>query len=226
VRGPKVSTMGLRNSECSSRTEPRMAVPNTSGGTPRLVGAVVVVAVAIALAGCGTTRRTLGISRPVKFAPHGVRTLARRRLPEGTYFAIAALRYEFMGRSYAELGLRFESPSSKGLAASRYGGGTLLEPGGRGVLEMGVRRSCNEGDETALAWGLLRSPEDTVTAKSKASTTRFAKVMIPRSFYPHGALVYALLGPGPTAVVVRTPRGQIVSDMSWAAAPGGMCRGQ
>jgi hypothetical protein len=73
-----------------------------------------------------------------------------------------------------------------------------------------------------FAWGLLRSPEDTVTAKSKARTVRFTKVMIPRSLYPRGALVYALLGPGAPTVVVRTPRGRIVSDMSWA----GTCRGQ
>jgi hypothetical protein len=201
---------------------------NSRGGTPRLVGAVVVVAVAIALAGCGTTRRTLGVSGPVKFAPHGVWTLARQRLPEGSYFAIAALRYEFLGRNYAELGLRFESPSANGLIHQPgYNSGPSLEPGGRGVLEMNVSRSCNEGDETALAWGLLRSPEDTVTAKSKASTTRFTKVMIPRSVYPRGALVYALLGPSAPTVVVRTPRGRVVSDMSWGAAPsGGMCRGQ
>jgi hypothetical protein len=193
-------------------------------GAPWLVASAVAVTVAIALAGCGTTRRTLGVHGPVKFARNGVRTIVRQRLPEGEYFAITALRYEFLGRSYARLGLRYESPSAHGLVQPGYDGGPSLEPGGRGVLDINISRSCNGRDETALAWGLLRNPEDTVTAKSKEGTLRFTKVMIPRSVYPHGAVVYAVLGPSSPDVVVRTPRGRIVSDMSWGA--GGACRGQ
>jgi hypothetical protein len=176
-------------------------------------GASVLVA-SLIIAGCGTSR-TLIRGASVRYTPGGVRTLARESLPGGAYIAIAALRYEFMGRLYSRLGIRFESPGAHGLvSAPGWDGGPRLESGTRSILVMNVSRSCNGRDATAVAYGLLRDPRDTVAAQQGGVSKVFRETEIPAIFHPGGVLVYALLASDVTHIIVRAPNGRIVSEMS------------
>lgn len=67
----------------------------------------------------------------------------------------------------------------------------------------------------AIACGMLRDPEDSVTAQIHGTTTIFKKVVIPINFYRDGVLVYAPLGRGPVDIAVRTRCGQVVSNESY-----------
>lgn len=96
-----------------------------TSGTPRswrlrlaLGYFIVSLSLCVTVTGCGASRSAPRFGEhPVEYAHNGVRILAKGRLPSGTYFVIAALRYEFMGRTSSRLGLRCESPSEHRLLA-------------------------------------------------------------------------------------------------------------
>jgi hypothetical protein len=180
---------------------------------------MVLLSLCVTVTGCGASRSAPRFGEhPVKYAHNGVRILAKGRLPSGTFFVIAALRYEFMGRTYSRLGLRYEPPSEhRFVGASGWSGGPSLESG-RGEarsLVMNIARSCSGAYRSALAYGLLRDSKDTVTAREHRTAIVMKRVAVPANFEANGVLVYTLLGRGPTNVVTRTPSGRIVSDESY-----------
>jgi hypothetical protein len=175
--------------------------------------------VCIAIAGCGAGRPTSHFGEhPVRYIQNDVQILARERLPKGVYLVTAVLRYTFMGRTYSQIGLRYEAPTLSRLTSGRWEGGPSLEPehGERRTLAMNVSGGCVDSHETSrLAEGLLRVPRDTVTAQGRGGEISFRRVAIPAGLYPDGVFVYALLGPGPADVVTRTPTGRIVGKEAY-----------
>jgi hypothetical protein len=180
----------------------------------------VLLGLCAALAGCGTSRPSVRFGEhSVKYVPNGVRILARERLPAGAYFAIAALRYEFMGHTSSRLGLRYESQSERGFAGDPgWSGGPSLEPmrDESQPLTMNISRSCSDSYAPAPAYGVLRDPQDTVASQEHGVTTVFRRVAIPANFRTNGVLVYTLLGRGPADIVTRTPSGRIASNEPYA----------
>ena len=178
------------------------------------------LAASMTVAGCGAShpRGPVFRSYPVKYLPNGVRILARERLPDGSYLAIAALRYVFMGHVYTQIGFRPESPNESQRGRTRWSTGLSLEPEPgkpQPIMELHISSGCvGSHATTTLAEGLLNDPRDTVTAEGRHGSTAFKRVAIPASLYTNGAFVYALLAPGPVDVVTRTPTGQIVSRES------------
>lgn len=180
---------------------------------------MVSLSLCVIVTGCGASPSAPRFGEhPVQYAHNGVRILAKGRLPSGTYFVIAALRYKFMGRTSSRLGLRYESPSEHGfVGAPGWSGGPSLESarGEARSLVMNISRSCSGAYRFALAYGLLRDPKDTVTAQEHGTGIVVKRVAVPVSFEVHGVLVYTLLGRGPTDVVTRTPSGRVVSNESY-----------
>jgi hypothetical protein len=153
---------------------------------------------------------------PVTYLAGGVQTLVRERLSTG-YSVLTAVRYRYKGGTYSALRQHVEEPGVSG-TVSAGGSGRSMAPEGHGPVEIGIVHGCVGVTGYALAYGMLRSPGDTVTALDSKGAIRFRKVVIPAKFYPHGVLVYASLAPGPVELVVTTPSGSVVSKERYPGA--------
>ncbi len=143
---------------------------------------------------------------------HDEHVLVRGPLQGGGYFVIGVVRLGNDGRSQSEIRHHFELPSAHGLESGGWSGGPVLGGVELRVLAMHVDHGCHRANVYALAFGLLRAPQDTVTSESAGKAVAFKKVTIPASFHPDGVLVYELLGPRSTNIVTRTPSGRVVSS--------------
>lgn len=198
-----------------------------------------VLALSAAIAGCGAARsgkhgpgtyvggganaaRISVTTRPIKYAPSGLKTLVRQRIPGG-YFSIVAERYEYLGHTYSVLNDHEEKSKERGGSA---GGGPDIERGQDISLEMGVSRGCLGPHAYALAYGMLRDPKDLVTAQADGTMIRFKRVVIPANFHPDGVLVYAALGQGQNNVVERTPNGEVAYHEHWTGVEASACHGR
>jgi hypothetical protein len=199
-----------------------------------LIHAWAILVACVCSAGCGETSTREHLSQtylmgpsgvrkrirtyPIKYVPDGVLTLARERLPGG-YVSLVGRRYEYMNRQYFELGERSER-LDKEASLAIGGGGVAMKPGEYGPLVMQVKHGCLASDKYTFAYGLLRARRDTVVAQGGSSPIVFRRVAIPMNLQADGILVYALLGPGRTDIVLRAPNGRIVRDESYASEPG------
>jgi hypothetical protein len=192
-----------------------------------VVRAGILLFLSIGVAGCGGSHSRKRVSgtyilgsngvmrriatSPVKYLPNGLRVLVREPMLGG-YFAIVAKRYEYLGHTYSVMDDREEGAGDRGGG----GGGSLdIEPGQRIPLEIAVFHVCLGSYAHAVAYGMLRDPNDSVTAEVHGTTTIFKKLAIPANFRPDGLLVYALLRQGPANIAVRTGSGQVVSSESY-----------
>jgi hypothetical protein len=174
----------------------------------------------LVIAGCGGASSSEHLSetyltRPndVRYEPNGLQTIVRKPIPGGDV-AIIAKRYEYRGHVYSELNHREESSSQPGRGAG--GGGVDIEAGQHRPLEIDVSRGCLGGHAYAVAYGILREPKDSVTSQTDGRRTRLKAVVIPTNFHPDGVLIYEMFGRDATDVVVRTPKGRIVSNEFYA----------
>jgi hypothetical protein len=204
------------------------------GSRKMLCCAAVLVAAALAAAGCGGAHSREGIAethvrgqkgvRPLSqllppagiYTPDGSWTLVREGIPGG-YVSITGKRYRAGRRVYSTLVGRIEQ-LDKPIVSS---GGLPLDSSANPALQMAVYRGCAGTRLYALAYGLLRRPEDAVTARDGARAVVVKKVEIPTSFYPGAMLVYALLGTGATNIVTRTPSGQVVNNVTYVGRAAG-----
>jgi hypothetical protein len=188
-----------------------------------------VLVVGIAATGCGATHRrpptlTTGYQRlgvPTG-GPHETprerrseHLLVREPLQGGGYFVISAIANS-SGRAQGEIRHHVELPGAHGLESGGWSSGPRLGGVEPRILAVHVDHGCSGADAYALAYGLLRQPEDTVTAHDGGKAVVFKKVDIPASFHPGGVLVYELLGPDATNVVTRTPSGRVASTESFS----------
>ncbi len=198
-----------------------------------------VLAICIGVAGCGASRahRNHGVyvvapdgarrelSAPaIKFKPRGLQTLVREPLQGGSYVTIVGKRYEFAGRTYSVLAEHVEERGKRGMVSGGGGDGPSMEPGAPGVVALDVGQECVGSDEVVIAYGLLREPEDTVTAEGAGRPITFSKVMIPASFHARGVLVYALLKSGRMDILTRERDGRVVREEPYALQPLPSCR--
>lgn len=104
-------------------------------------------------------------------------------------------------------------------------------PGERraGVIDVVGENGCAgpEANERpyALAYGLLRQRRDTVTANADGRVQSFKEAAIPARLDPEGVLVYALLQPGVNTIVVRSPRGHVMTRLHWGDLRQTQCSG-
>lgn len=86
------------------------------------------------------------------------------------------------------------------------------------VLDWRVEYSCVGQYPVALVDALLRQPKDIVTDRSAKRAIRLSKAQITVRFHPEGVLVYGLLLPSASRVVVTAPDGRTVDSFSVAGA--------
>lgn len=183
----------------------------------------------IIAAGCGDSRLMTytgghsNVTEPMassKWWGRSGQTLIKERVPGG-FFSISAEEYKYLDQSYTRLSDRFEEEVSKRLNSGDSG--PLISPSGGGVISIEVVHACAGSYEYALAYGLLQDSRDSVTANGPGGSIGFKKVTIPAKLNAGGVLVYALLSQGPTEIVVKTRRGQIISSERWRGRGGIRC---
>jgi hypothetical protein len=150
---------------------------------------------------------------PVADTGQDVQTLARERLPNNFVIAIRAERYRYQGRANSVLSTWLYDPYKRRAATGilsqlPIGGRTADEPS---PLNVGVERECLSSYDLVVAFGLLRSPRDSVIAREGRTGVILRKVSIPTRFHAGGVLVYAVLHELPMDVIVRAPNGKIIA---------------
>jgi hypothetical protein len=138
------------------------------------------------------------------------RRLASGHLPHGPRFEITGERVRFMGRVESHLGIFVFSEQRLieiGGQAEELVTGTPNSHGPLGELrrETGCRRH-----EYSILYGVLKTPGDTVLARTSQGLERFRRVRIPASLHMRGLLTYIALPTTPSALIVRSPSGKVV----------------
>jgi hypothetical protein len=177
-----------------------------------------VVALMLVVTGCGESHSRGGSGKStyaVKYLPGDLVTLVRRRFAGG-YVSIIAEQYEYGGKVYSQLANHAETVGEHGRRRGEGGSGPSLGHAEGRPIDIDISYGCVGRYEYTLAYGLLRDPKSTVTARRYKATITFTKVAIPATFHPGGVLVYALLGPGALDVTTRTPDGRTVTVEHYA----------
>jgi hypothetical protein len=194
-------------------------IPHRSLGMPcfcrKRCHFVATIGLCVAFAGCGASRSAPRFGEyGVKYVTNGIRTLARGRLPGGAFFVIDAVRYEFGGRTYSVLREHIGKIGQHRITGPGSGSAKVGH-GRNGVLELSISSGCAAGHQYALAYGMLRDPQDSVVAQGQGVSIALKKVTVPASFGPYGVMVYSLVSRGQVDVVTRAPSGKIVGDESY-----------
>jgi hypothetical protein len=79
-----------------------------------------------------------------------------------------------------------------------------------------MRSGC-QPHEYAILYGLLRSADDTIVARSSGKLIPLKTVRLPASLHSNGELAYAQLPSVPTQLILRTPQGSTVLKTDLAA---------
>ncbi len=138
---------------------------------------------------------------PRKLLPGGRRTLGRGRLADGSPFAIVGERFSYLGKVQFVVLLKVGSSSDSGPLPSA------------GTLSWAVVSRCSR-HPYVIAIGLLRSPADTVLARTAKGLVVLRKTVIPASLHQTGDLVYASVSLPPREFIVRDARGRTVRRSS------------
>jgi hypothetical protein len=109
---------------------------------------------------------------------------------------------------------------SQALTGSTNGGRTGSEAMGlSGISGSEISSGCVGSFAYAVAYGMLRDPQDRVTAQAHGTITKFKKVLIPANFHPDGVLVYTVLRRGPIDIVAQMPSGRVVARETYRLEP-------
>jgi hypothetical protein len=146
---------------------------------------------------------------PITFLPGGLRTIVHGVAPGGPAFAIVGERYRTEGEVHFKLKVEV---GEEGLS----GGGFLgvvprpERPGQKpGPFSLEISKGC-QPHEYAILYGILKSPRDTVLARTAGALRPLSRVRMPASLHVGGVLVYVALSQVPSEVLVRTPSGKTV----------------
>jgi hypothetical protein len=147
---------------------------------------------------------------PLKYFPGGIRTLVNERVPSGPAFTIVGERYRFLGHVYFELKLHLEEfgESELGGFSRSIGGAIILTPRPR-ALDWQIETGCKP-HPYAILYSLLKSPQDTVLARTAGVLTAWRSVSIPASMHAGGVLVYTVLPAPPEELLIRAPDGKTI----------------
>lgn len=147
---------------------------------------------------------------PLKYLPGGQRTLATGRVPDGPRFSIAGERYRFLGKVYFDLTAAIDDHGGQGGGGS----GSFSPQPSPGPLAWSTQEGCRVHPyvQWVIVYGLLRSPHDSVLARTAKRTYRLRDVPIPASMHAGGRLAYAVLLRRPTDLLVLTPSGRTASE--------------
>lgn len=196
----------------------------------RLRAVAIGLVVVTSMAGCGGTSATNGSAdvnsmislknarskRRTRYSPTLARTLAREPIPGG-YLSFFAERYEYENKAYVKVGVRKEEQGAHGLVVGG-GGAVSMKPDedyGRALMQVKYY-SCGGTHAYALAYGVIREQNDTVTARVRGKSLTLRKGKIPAALGVNGALVYALLPTGwPITLITQSPRGRVVREESY-----------
>lgn len=147
-------------------------------------------------------------AQPVKFLPHGIRTLAHGAFPGGDRFALDAQHYRFQGHVYVSLGV-----STPG------GAGSSFTPAQTpGTIAFALFGQCSH-PSVLLLYGLLRVVGDAATLSSSAGTRPLSRRSIPADLRSGGVLVFGV-ATTPAKLVVKAPGGKVVESFPLPRPPG------
>jgi len=196
---------------------------------------VVVACLAAFLLGCGgcghptaakrrgRTTSNASVSGQVTFLPHGIRTLAIGRLPNGQGFGIQAQRYEFQGRTHLALSAGIVPGAASTTAIERefnsgnFGSGQFpIDQPSRMFVPAGLV-GCS-AHPVILIVGLLRDRTDTVELRLGGVSRALTRVSIPLDLHAGGDLVYGYLTT-PATLIQRSSDGAVIESIDLGRPP-------
>jgi hypothetical protein len=146
----------------------------------------------------------------LKRLPGGIRTIASGSLPQGPSFSIVGERYSLMGDIHFDLRVEV---TAEGEAGGLISSGSIAVGGVPKSKSSPFAPQMKTGclpHEYAILYGVLKTPADTVLARSSGSLQPLRRVRIPAGLHVHGVLAYVALPAVPSELLVRTPAGKTV----------------
>lgn len=163
--------------------------------------AAALIALAAALAGCGSSHHstTTGTTTPPgpQFQPTGAGPLAQGAIPRGERFTIGSENYELGGHTYLELTIATRTSHGEGFTPAQA----------HGPFAFGNFGECTN-PKALLIYGVLRVATDEVTVLGAGTHQALTVAPIPARLGAGGTLLYG---------VVRTPARVTVTSRSGAA---------
>jgi hypothetical protein len=230
---PATRSVRLLLSDGRTITSPAIRVPTRLGGPAGLYyqavrGPSPIPTTLTELDAAGHTLVVLNLPAVVecfkkvrRYLPGGVVHLVQQGLPQGPTFVILAERYRELGHVHFELKL---NDSREAVLGSDSGGGRIVEKveegldgPGKTVFAPRASTSC-EPQPSALVYGLLKDPGDTVLAQVSGGLVSLQKLAIPAHLHAGGVLAYGLFSSMPTSLLIRDAHGKTIATKNLGEA--------